>query len=629
MAEGEPSAVRKHRAAPLASLVYGLRADGRLVHVGEVQSGLQPDLVCPTPGCASLLVAHKGEILADHFAHYEKTDCPGVGETTAHALAKDILQRSLKLWLPEISDEHRGHTMVRRSADYLEFESARLEHRLDGLVPDVILTHKGRELVVEIKVTHACGPEKIRRLRAADLPTVEIDLSGYRSCTDDEIADAVVLTAPRAWLYNKKIDEIPALIEARLEEQRALAKQKAEADADRLLKASFSVRSRPESLATIETLRQLGRLNMVGLVSSRFPVFKIPDREWQALIYERFVVRATGSGWYETFAYEEACELLLELKVIQGPFARLRHELASALRARRPDFRTPEDLVRAYLDELCSWGPLSEWDGRLKVEQSEIRALRELRLDREQQKARAETGLRRVCDLVRSLAPDEALKFDPEVWKRTALPHYDCSFDEIAQRGGQLWDRFDAGLNDLARLAWSDRTIPTDLLGLPLDAYVTSLREQKKVREAEAAAKQVAEQKAAADGRLQAITTAAYAVFEPTRAALWLAEDDGENPSPAAAALSDDAGLVAAVKRLEPFRLEAEERKRREAMAAEVRDTLRQAAEKAFSERRLRELWLNTTQPALGAPPIEYCVDHLRLRSCMGLLPRSRRRRAA
>ena len=85
------------------------------------------------------------------------------------------------------------------------FETAVCEKRLGGMVADVAVRRADRELLVEIKVTHACGPEKLEKIRNADLAVVEIDLGKLpRNADRQEIEAAILRDAPRAWLHNPK-----------------------------------------------------------------------------------------------------------------------------------------------------------------------------------------------------------------------------------------------------------------------------------------------------------------------------------------------------------------------------------------------------------------------------------------
>lgn len=174
-------------------------ADGKLVvaecmdthqprHIEDVANGQMCRCVCP--GCRRRMVAHQGE-LRRHFQHAaESVDCRSAGESALHRFAKDVLAKALRLRLPELRAYHGDESLPVVAEQEFIFDSAVLEQRTGDIIPDVVCHKGGRSLHVEFKVTHACGPEKIDKLRAMDIGAIEIDLSGCpspcSSCPDME-----------------------------------------------------------------------------------------------------------------------------------------------------------------------------------------------------------------------------------------------------------------------------------------------------------------------------------------------------------------------------------------------------------------------------------------------------------
>jgi len=145
-------------------LAYGEKPDGTIVHVNEVPSGLACG--CKCPACSESLVAHKGPKKRHHFAHLAALACRHAIESGLHKLAKQILDKERRLWVPAVTGEHDGSILRKHSAQYLDFDDVVLEQPLEGIVPDVIVRKSGHELLVEIFVAHRCGTEKISRIRA-------------------------------------------------------------------------------------------------------------------------------------------------------------------------------------------------------------------------------------------------------------------------------------------------------------------------------------------------------------------------------------------------------------------------------------------------------------------------------
>jgi hypothetical protein len=65
-----------------------------------------------------------------------------------------------------------------QGATEINLDSARVEFTdPKQIVPDLYVTAKGRELFVEIAVTHPCDEEKVKRIRNHGVAAIEIDLS--------------------------------------------------------------------------------------------------------------------------------------------------------------------------------------------------------------------------------------------------------------------------------------------------------------------------------------------------------------------------------------------------------------------------------------------------------------------
>lgn len=196
--------------------------DGDLISIRDVGAPCR----CTCPACGGDLIAHKGSILVHHFAHAGSGDSCGAGlETSAHLWAKLALETHLWIRLPALVGEGGGLSRTAHRRKDFQFARAELEKRAGEIIPDVQLTAPDeRRLVVEVLVTHACGPEKIERIRARAVSAVEVDLSDWKTCEDaKEIARALLTQAPRVWFFNPTLDRVGA---APAEEAAARARAK-------------------------------------------------------------------------------------------------------------------------------------------------------------------------------------------------------------------------------------------------------------------------------------------------------------------------------------------------------------------------------------------------------------------
>lgn len=221
--------------------LYARLPDGTLAHVDTIATGTT-GLSCPD--CGSELRARKyRSSKTDHFYHLNTEECRSAGETAIHLLGKEIIASSNRLALPLVAfdggKDHgfrsevfvKGRWIDAYDYDYdvevlpLDVASVRLEVYRDGIRPDLIVTDtKGRDLFVEILVTHRVGDEKKEVLRSRNNPTIEIDLSGLnRHASFDEVREAVLSHAPRSWLHNSAIEARAAKLaqhESKIQEQR-------------------------------------------------------------------------------------------------------------------------------------------------------------------------------------------------------------------------------------------------------------------------------------------------------------------------------------------------------------------------------------------------------------------------
>ncbi|MDE2674015.1 MAG: competence protein CoiA family protein [Paracoccaceae bacterium] len=204
--------------------------DGKCVSIDEVERGLGCGCTCAA--CGHRLIAKKGKIRTAHFAHAAKSDCERMGETHLHLAAKQILMDRKEILLPDFRGREYLTTSITSSpmhkdlyqhaketvtkGEIVLMDNIREEEGLDGIRPDIIFEKGGRELLVEIRVTHATEKEKIRDIRKRKLPCIEIDLSRTPRDKSLQELEHIVIgdgpePAPRTWLSHPKGERKAAL----------------------------------------------------------------------------------------------------------------------------------------------------------------------------------------------------------------------------------------------------------------------------------------------------------------------------------------------------------------------------------------------------------------------------------
>lgn len=173
--------------------------NGKLVHISEVQNGLDCGCICPS--CETPVVAYNNPKNKNkhHFKHHSKRNCYFYYETMLHYMAKEIIAKDLRLTVPNhkfmLSDyawsygynlrfEKTPTEMIEPCV--LEFQSVEVEKYQNGIKPDLICGTKGKELHIEIAVTHFIDEKKEQKIKAINVTSLEIDLSGFERDTHEE-----------------------------------------------------------------------------------------------------------------------------------------------------------------------------------------------------------------------------------------------------------------------------------------------------------------------------------------------------------------------------------------------------------------------------------------------------------
>lgn len=176
-------------------LIYALK-DGKLVGIDDVTNGGRCGCVCPK--CGERLVARNGgSRMQHHFAHSADSTCVGSAETALHLLAKDVLQETRALLLPDYYG-YRG-TLI-------GFDEIILEEWQDdsALRPDCIGVKNGHRLWIEIKVNHAVDERKLQYIHEHKQGCVEIDFSHFldETYTREDIRRFLAQDkSGKEWLY--------------------------------------------------------------------------------------------------------------------------------------------------------------------------------------------------------------------------------------------------------------------------------------------------------------------------------------------------------------------------------------------------------------------------------------------
>jgi hypothetical protein len=158
---------------------------------------------------------------------------------------------------------------------------------------------------LEIKVTHACGPEKIEIVRASGLAMIEIDLSHLsRIASEDQIRKAVLNKAPRSWLFNPRLAEHQA---AFIEEVSETVERERE---EAFYAAELKGMQERHAAATKAALAATKQPRIFSASSYRFDPEEAPDEEYT-------------DGIIDGVAISSRCSKIAEVTLMEQVFQRL------------------------------------------------------------------------------------------------------------------------------------------------------------------------------------------------------------------------------------------------------------------------------------------------------------------
>lgn len=587
---------------------------GELVSIYDVPRGLACNCVCPS--CRRQMVARtKDDIRVAHFAHYGTgtETCTTAGETALHMFAKKLANERLEIFIPELVEEVDFERETVVSARRLRFDEAVLEQRTGRIVPDVILTAQGRRLIVEFRVTHECGPEKIARIRELDIGAIEIDLSDYRGAKLRKLADAILFSAPRKWLHNPNSKAARARAGARAHLRRSAVANEVAALSELYRHPSLSSECGNGAYETVARRDGLG--NLINIDINGAGCFVVSSAEWQAATLLLVLKDKVGIQPSEIF------DRLKKLEWVATWATNISDEVESGLRGSVPNYLPPEEAIATYLDEMEVQGfVVKRWDGSLQPSRDLADLVQAAQNRRDRPIKRFEEARKVVDGLLKPLPEEETSGFDFDKWADAPVGPEGISLIDAVKSEEQDWRPFMARLRTL----WSDiRHRPettSDLMGLPLEAELGRSRERKIQQQVSRDEEQRKANALKAEARIRDLQSAAWhSLGEKADAWLMTSLPELGDRTPSQAVEHDEALLQQAIRLLER-RVEVEREKRlqeqeRESALYEV---------SRFAREKLGDLqagyWLKGFHPKLGARPTDYVVDEATRNACLRLI---------
>jgi hypothetical protein len=623
-------------------LAFGRRWDGIVIHISEAERGGACGCECPAENCRRRLIARKPvSDIEPHFAHTPLTpaerkagiapNCQYGPMTALHAFAERFLNETKRLVLPPVTASGGGRTRTTRDAKEFVFDSAKLETMDGETIPDVILIKGEHRMHVEIFVTHRCGPEKRAKIAAANISAMEIDLSDLpRDATPEQYYDEIQKTAPREWIYNRKVEGLRVALES-----------EAKADAERVerqrqrkianLKAAYAS-SHQRALACewnnaddVQKVVEAGDAGLLDGSSDGAGYFVVHPKVWKAAILNVLHTHFGIAGAASIIATFRRHVWLADF------FRTLERNDHSLLAEAGLPAGGPEEVVLGYLRHLSKQGVAEDQGWKWAYTRRHLDTLDKRKSERQRiayeaaERASRHTRLAALVNEIISVAVvDEGGTFDLNAWRAKLIEEMGQTPRKIADEGGPEWRRLTKGLSTTLAALRDESEDSAGDWGLPICTALQAATRRQAARaealrlQAEEAAR--LERQARVDEIEQAIrTTLGY--DNP----LWLDDPAAElgslSPRAAAAQSSD---LLTRAKRL--LQKHAAELKIKAQALAYLREQLMPLMKR--DEKRI-ELCLRNSHPRLPGclSPREYVKDQATADKCLDLFKKPGRRR--
>lgn len=205
-------------APPAIILPYGIK-NKELVTIDEVGAGLDCDCYCPA--CNNRLIARKGPLVKNSFAHYTVPDCNRGIEAGLQILCKDIIATEKRFTLPALYFAYSWRSRIAPEKE-IPVDDIMLENKPGSLVPDICIKNKKNIIIIEITVNQRTSWERMQYLKSKDSFGVEIHLPQMAEylfqrkdfrLTDDHFRQELIYgTSLKSWIHNPRLSAMEAAL---------------------------------------------------------------------------------------------------------------------------------------------------------------------------------------------------------------------------------------------------------------------------------------------------------------------------------------------------------------------------------------------------------------------------------
>jgi hypothetical protein len=540
-------------------------------------------------------------------------------------LAKQIIARELHLKLPERLAVFGEKRRLLSDSKEVAFDLARVEYNdLRDIVPDLYLDHHGRALFVEVAVTHKCGDDKIEKIRNRGIAAIEIDLSRIpRDAPFEDVKDAVLITAPRSWIFNKGVEEDIASMRAEALRDKDEQERKLEEQAKRLATVFKSANNQDvKSFTPKREWQLLERVRGTGLVGVELAgnsVFAVAARQWQiTVLIDVLLLRKLGPNLQTPVS---VCKYLQRLNMIRKDFLYLRESLEERVSRYQADFRAPWRVVCAYLDFLTEQGIAAQLRKGYTISPVVGARWLEASMEIEAARLRIDSAAEQVQRILAEADPSQRSAMTVGRWFSSIDAQSNLTF-RGALESSEHHGRIERELRAIEAMLDGRPAIPSDALALPVHDLIAAAEKQQAMLER--ARQEQEEQRRAEerDHRIANLRSMAQPLFDAEELEVWLTTPhiDLSGLSPAAAAETGGISYTRAKDILGSTKRKKEWADAENARIADYRKLLEAEAYALLGPSEAVEFLRGRDEELGGMPPGVYCKDASSLERCLARL---------
>ena len=175
----------------------------RMVHIDSVQRGYDCGCICLK--CGKPLNARKGDVNQHSFAHQSEYGlCGGLGESSIHQLAKQIICEEKKVMFPSL-----GH-LIPKGIKFFESVESEKEKKEIGIRPDLIgIDNEDNEWAIEIYYSNPLSENRKSKYIENQLNCLEINVNDVSPNQDENATELRRFLLERynnrEWIYPNQI----------------------------------------------------------------------------------------------------------------------------------------------------------------------------------------------------------------------------------------------------------------------------------------------------------------------------------------------------------------------------------------------------------------------------------------